>query len=230
MDEFNILNRPSRENVSNIDGPGYDHILKNNMSFAQFGTGTSNMPGDLNTTENNTWNLGIKVSAEDFLSTEMDQLTRPRQADGSLPDIELLFPSNGSAIIDAGLDIGFSYKGNAPDLGAIEFDQTTSIDLSNTDLIKKNSLANFPNPFEFSTTIRYSLKQSGDVRLSIYDLNGQLVKELIVDQKQDPAVFQVEWDRMNQRGEVCLSGFYFCKLINSNSKGSQVMIRKMILN
>ena len=118
--DFNMLNRPTREDPNNIDGPGYDHVLKNNLAFTQFGNGTANIIDSLNTQEANTWTLGIRVGSDDFLSVELDELTAPRKPDGSLPDIDFLRPATGSPIIDAGVDLGFDFLGDAPDLGAFE--------------------------------------------------------------------------------------------------------------
>ena len=55
--DFNMLNRPTREDASNIDGPGYDHVLINNLAVAQFGDGTAHIVDSLNTQEANTWTL-----------------------------------------------------------------------------------------------------------------------------------------------------------------------------
>ncbi|MRS05112.1 T9SS type A sorting domain-containing protein, partial [bacterium] len=56
----------------------------------------------------------------DFLSLVETQLEIPRKEDGSLPEIEFMHPSVGSALKDAGVDVGLPYWGNAPDLGAFE--------------------------------------------------------------------------------------------------------------
>ena len=40
-------------------------------------------------------------------------------------------------------------------------------------------VTNYPNPFNPTTTIAFSLPEEGVVRLSVYNIRGQLVKELI---------------------------------------------------
>jgi hypothetical protein len=45
---------------------------------------------------------------------------RVRKADGSLPDITFMHPAPGSALIDAGTNVGLPYSGQAPDIGAFE--------------------------------------------------------------------------------------------------------------
>ena len=71
----------------------------------------------------NSWNIsGLTVSATDFLSLDTTQILAARQADGSLAEGTLLHLAAGSALIDAGTDVGLSYTGAAPDLGCYETD------------------------------------------------------------------------------------------------------------
>ena len=71
----------------------------------------------------NSWNIsGLSVSASDFLSLDTTQILAARQADGSLAEGTLLHLAAGSALIDAGTDVGLSYTGAAPDLGCYETD------------------------------------------------------------------------------------------------------------
>ncbi|MFQ6056639.1 MAG: FG-GAP-like repeat-containing protein, partial [Methanosarcinales archaeon] len=52
---------------------------------------------------------------------------------------------------------------------------------------------NFPNPFNPITTIRYGLPKSTDVSLTVYNLLGQKVAEL-VNSHQEPGYYQVSWN------------------------------------
>ena len=65
---------------------------------------------------------------------------------------------------------------------------------------------NYPNPFNPSTTIRYQLPKSGNVVLSVYDIDGRLVKTL-VDKFQDVGEYSISWD-----GQNTSSGIYFFRL------------------
>src|SRR5205823_2775795 len=69
----------------------------------------------------NSWNLGIAVSAADFLSLDYSGVLTPRGADGLLPAIDFLKLAPGSALIDRGTNIGLPFTGSAPDLGANEY-------------------------------------------------------------------------------------------------------------
>jgi hypothetical protein len=70
---------------------------------------------------NNCWTLPVTVDASDFVSLDASQLTLPRKADGSLPDVTFMHLVAGSDLIDVGMDVGLTYTGSAPDLGAFEY-------------------------------------------------------------------------------------------------------------
>lgn len=68
-----------------------------------------------------------------------------------------------------------------------------------------------PNPLRNRTTIRYALSASGTVRLSVYDITGRLVRDLVRGVKAEgPHI--ATWDGTNLDGEPVASGVYFCVL------------------
>jgi hypothetical protein len=78
---------------------------------------------------------------------------------------------------------------------------------------------NTPNPFNKLTAVSYELGATSHTTLQIYDLTGRLV-ETLVDENQEPGVYQVEWDGSNQA-----SGVYFYKLRSSDFQS----VKKVIL-
>ena len=77
-------------------------------------------------------------------------------------------------------------------------------------------LANYPNPFNPETWIPYQLAESADVTLTIYDINGGLVRRLAVGH-QAAGMYRSRsraayWDGRNQLGEPVASGLYFYTL------------------
>ena len=77
-------------------------------------------------------------------------------------------------------------------------------------------LRNYPNPFNPETWIPYQLAESAEVTLTIYDINGQLVRRLAVGH-QSAGMYQnrtraAYWDGRNQLGESVASGLYFYTL------------------
>ena len=85
---------------------------------------------------------------------------------------------------------------------------------------------NYPNPFNPSTTIEFSLPRRENVTLSIYDVNGRLVRNLIVNEPYAPGVYRVDWDGLNEKGEKVASGVYFYRIQAGRFRES----RKMTFN
>ena len=90
-------------------------------------------------------------------------------------------------------------------------------------------LTNYPNPFNPETWIPYQLKESAEVALSIYDLRGQLVRQIDLGHKEaghylEPST-AIYWDGKTELGETIASGTYFYRL----QAGSYNQIRKMII-
>ncbi|MCG8603952.1 IPT/TIG domain-containing protein [bacterium] len=70
---------------------------------------------------------------------------------------------------------------------------------------------NFPNPFNIETAISYALPEAAKVKLTIYNLRGQLVR-VLVDESQKPGIKRVIWDGMNADNTVVGTGVYFIRL------------------
>ncbi|MFL9830454.1 right-handed parallel beta-helix repeat-containing protein [Flavobacterium sp. ST-87] len=103
------------------DGPGWNHELVNNLGFDAKVRELANIDKSRCVLKNNSFDLAnINVTASDFRSLDEKLLMAPRQADGSLPDTDFLILTPLSKLLDAGIDLGFSFKGNAPDLGCFE--------------------------------------------------------------------------------------------------------------
>ncbi|MBN2543684.1 VWA domain-containing protein [bacterium] len=66
----------------------------------------------------------------------------------------------------------------------------------------------FPNPFNAATSISYALPERANVTLSIYDILGNRIRNL-VDNTQKTGYYKVQWDGRNDNGSLCASGLYF---------------------
>lgn len=82
----------------------------------------------------------------------------------------------------------------------------------------------YPNPFNSSTTIRYSLDGSRRVAVVIYDLLGRTVATL-VDQYQSPGDYLIPWDGRDMHGNAVPAGIYFYRI----QKGDFKVMGKMVL-
>ncbi len=87
-------------------------------------------------------------------------------------------------------------------------------------LPKENKLYdNYPNPFNPSTQIRYSIKERGMVRLKVYDALGKVVAEL-VNKEQPAGIYTVNFNARN-----LASGIYFYSI----EAKDYYKVKKMIL-
>jgi hypothetical protein len=82
---------------------------------------------------------------------------------------------------------------------------------------------NYPNPFNPNTNIAFFMPKAGKVQLSIYNLKGQLVKDLV--NQEVPAGHSVfAWDGRDYRGTPVASGIYSYRLHSENYTSSKKMI------
>ena len=89
--------------------------------------------------------------------------------------------------------------------------------------------ANYPNPFNPETWIPYQLSNTSDVRITIYDARGRVVR--VLDLGHQRAGYYTSrsraayWDGRNNRGERVASGFYFYHL----RADTLSLLRKMVI-
>ncbi len=85
----------------------------------------------------------------------------------------------------------------------------------------------YPNPFNAQSMIEFTLPDPDQISLSIYDINGRLVNEL-VEGYIDAGYHQVIWSGVNNAGKKVSSGVYFAKL-KSIGNNSATSIEKLVL-
>ena len=89
--------------------------------------------------------------------------------------------------------------------------------------------ANYPNPFNPETWIPYQLANTSDVKITIYDGRGRVVRRL--DFGHQPAGYYTRrshaayWDGKNNMGESVASGIYFYQFEADNTS----LLRKMLI-
>jgi hypothetical protein len=82
---------------------------------------------------------------------------------------------------------------------------------------------NYPNPFNPTTTISYSLRTKSPVRLVIFNQKGQLVTEL-VNEAQNPGFYEVSWNGKDKLGKQTSSGIYFYQFISDELTQTNKML------
>ncbi|MBX2989839.1 MAG: C-GCAxxG-C-C family protein [Bacteroidetes bacterium] len=84
---------------------------------------------------------------------------------------------------------------------------------------------NYPNPFNPSTNLEFSIPKSETVSLSVYDVHGRLVRNLVTNETFSQGTFKTQWDGTNDAGMRVATGIYFARL----SAGTFNAVQKMNL-
>lgn len=84
--------------------------------------------------------------------------------------------------------------------------------------------SNYPNPFNPETTIAFSVPVTGPTTLKIYNLKGQMVRNLVNDARE-AGNHTVVWNGKDDNGNSVSSGMYFYRVSNDN----KTITRKMLL-
>jgi len=200
--------------------PGQALTVKNCVSYdgnVQLGT--------FAVQETNSWLPPFIVTTDDFLSLDVNLASAARQTNGNLPEIELLHLAQGSDLIDAGVDLGFPYNGNAPDLGAFESEFVTSFTEYTYTINDFWLFQNYPNPFNPTTTIVYSLPKSEKVTLTIFNSLGRKLMTLIDGEEQSAGKYTVTWNGIDEEGRLISTGIYFYRIELTNG---MVRTKKML--
>lgn len=85
-------------------------------------------------------------------------------------------------------------------------------------------VSNYPNPFNPSTTIRYTVPDDGDVKINVYNTRGQLVTTL-VNERKDRGAYSLIWNGKDKNGNQVSSGVYYTKV----TTGGKSVTAKMLL-
>ncbi|MFC1619609.1 right-handed parallel beta-helix repeat-containing protein [Candidatus Neomarinimicrobiota bacterium] len=135
----------------------------------------------------------------------------------------------GAANPDVAPDLDFFglQRDENPDIGAIEFEGIPVSVKDLTDKLFPENYAlsqNYPNPFNPVTTIKYTMREAGFVKLTVYNLLGQEVIRL-VDGVRRNGPHTVTWNSQDKLGNSVPTGIYFCRM----EAGSYTKTMKMLL-
>jgi len=134
---------------------------------------------------------------------------------GGLPNFPRIY-----VLIDQGNTISEIHENNNKGFNVLGASSVVGIDDENYILPDKYLLyQSFPNPFNPSTTIKYSVPNSDIVNIKVYDILGKEVATLLNEYKS-PGSYIVEFD-----GSKFASGVYFYQL----KAGNYLDTKKMIL-
>jgi len=105
----------------------------------------------------------------------------------------------------------------------VEADFVDNDDLSSENLVL--GLSNYPNPFNPSTTIKFSIPMASSVSLEIYNVKGQKVRTLANNSQYPSGIHHLVWNGRDDHNAPVSSGVYFYKL---NTAGKSIT-KKMLM-
>jgi len=122
----------------------------------------------------------------------------------------------------------FIYNDYASDPVSISF--TGNMELAKVDLVFRNTPEtftlhqNFPNPFNPITTLRYDLPSDALVTLTVFDMLGKEITQL-VNTIQQAGFKSVQWDATDSLGRPVSAGVYLYQI----QAGDFIQTKKMVL-
>lgn len=177
--------------------------------------------------ENDINSSNISVRLVDDLGYPIEDVTVFFQTDLGMITSSSMTDANGVAQVTFWISTtpGVANISASTGINTISTQVTILNPVSNsTDAINNTLLSNYPNPFNPETTISYSMKEAGAVRIDIFNINGQIVKTL-VNENKSVGNHKVVWNGEDEANNRCASGLYFYKM----KSGSYSKTNKMIL-
>ena len=116
--------------------------------------------------------------------------------------------SGDNAIVGANLDWGVS---NATGAAYLISNDGTYIDQESITNLNKSDVNNYPNPFNPTTTIEFSIQYDSSVEFSIFNIKGQKIKTLVQSDLSKGAHSFI-WSGDDDFGSSISSGVYLYKL------------------
>ena len=217
--------------VMTITGP--DTIIVNTVntytiSFSGSGSSLGGSAVDIATNIGKISTTDAKLKTSGSAGTELVMTgSRKTVATGTTYVVNITAPATAGAGKICATGMWCNGSGSSGDNWADAPDKAITVVLGTT-AVNENGLKkfdysieqNFPNPFNPSTSINYSLGVSGNVMLKVYDITGKEVSTL-VNQFQNAGVHSVSFDASKMN-----SGVYLYTI----SSGSFSQTRKMVLN
>jgi len=82
---------------------------------------------------------------------------------------------------------------------------------------------NYPNPFNPYTTIKYDLPEDSFVNITVYDMLGKVVNNLL-NTRQSAGYKSIQWNATNNAGQQISAGLYLYTIETGNFSQTKKMI------
>jgi hypothetical protein len=189
---------------------GHSYLYLNYNHMLDDYSGTDYSIGVVTTSNGgNSWNIAHEVFPTGDIGPENVSLTI------NTPDVG----SNS-------FQIAFFFDGYSYDLDYWYIDDivlSTSTHSGNIVSLRNKLIGNYPNPFNPSTTIAFSLLEPGNVSINIFNVKGEKVKTL-VNQNFSAKEHSIVWNGTDDNGRRVASGVYFYRMISNDYSSSRKMI------
>ena len=108
-------------------------------------------------------------------------------------------------------------------LDAISVFDNSSVAIKRIDNFSLNNIYNYPNPFNPITTLRYDLPEDAFVRITVYDMLGKVVSNLL-NTNQSSGNKSVQWNATNNQGQPVSAGLYLYTIEAGDFRQTKKMI------
>ena len=169
---------------------------------------------------------GFGASTNDMAFDEADKLYGVRGVSNQAGKLFEINQVDGVGTL-IGTDIGFNHTlGLAFSINGI----INSVDGNESAIPDEFALKqNYPNPFNPNTKITFSLPVNSNVKIIVYNLLGEVVREL-TNTDMSAGIHSVQWNADDISGKKVSSGIYFYELSAAGVNGNQFnQVRKMVL-
>jgi len=99
----------------------------------------------------------------------------------------------------------------------------SQLNVDNEKIMPKIMSSNYPNPFNPVTTIEFYLPLNGFVNVTIYDIYGNKIDQL-VNGYNDSGYRSVQWDATNSQGKLVSAGVYLYSITGDGFKQTKKML------
>jgi len=157
------------------------------------------------------WNFVVETSLpQKMIQLEFDNIEHvPENLQIKLVD------SQSGISIDLRKQTHYQYLSNeksAPRTFQLLVGESEALDQFESIPVSFKLFQNFPNPFNAQTKIRYSIPNPAHVNIRIYNLQGELITELLNQHLQIAGYHTITWDGKDQSTEFVASGIYILKI------------------
>ena len=106
--------------------------------------------------------------------------------------------------------------------GISAFDNSNALVEKNDSFIL-NNIYNYPNPFNPITTLKYDLPDEGLVKITIYDMTGRIIKNLVAN-NQSSGLKSVRWNGKDNFNKPVNTGVYLYRIKTDNFTQTSKML------